>query len=180
MRWISLWLAFICVLVYSLQNLFPWLTKEIVLTHDFTNKPWQLVTNIFAHKDFLHLFYNLFALILLGLILENFIGAKKFLLLFLVVLIITDITSLMFYSAVLGISGIVYSIIGALAVLKPRMIIFVFGVPVPIIIAIFLWAFLDILGFFYPSGIANISHLVGMTTGIVFGSIVRIYNRKIY
>lgn len=178
MKWVSIWLAIICIFVFLLQNLFPQITEELVLTHDFINKPWQLITNVFAHADFSHLFYNLFALVFLGLILENLIGTKKLLLLFSITLITTDITSLIFYSAVLGISGIVYGIIGALAILRPRMIVFVFGVPMPLIIAMLIWALMDILGIFYPTGIANASHLAGLVTGMVFGVVWKIKEGK--
>ena len=173
MRWIALWLGILCISVFVFQNLFPWLTQELVLTKDFVNKPWQIVTNIFAHANVMHLIYNLFALLLFGLILENIIGSRKFLILFIVSIVTTDIASLIFYRATLGISGIVYSILGAVAVLRPRMIVFIFGVPVPMFIAVFLWTLLDIAGFFYSSGIANATHLAGLITGIVFGLIMR-------
>ncbi len=173
MRWIALWLGILCISVFVLQNLFPWLTHELVLTKDFVNKPWQIVTNIFAHANVMHLIYNLFALLLFGLVLENIIGSRKFLILFIVSLVTTDIASLIFYRATLGISGIVYSILGAVAVLRPRMIVFIFGVPLPMFIAVFLWTLLDIAGFFYSSGIANATHLAGLITGIVFGLIMR-------
>jgi membrane associated rhomboid family serine protease len=42
-------------------------------------KPWQLVTHIFMHGDFGHLFSNMFALWMFGSILENVWGPKRFL-----------------------------------------------------------------------------------------------------
>jgi membrane associated rhomboid family serine protease len=42
-------------------------------------KPHQIITHLFMHGDFTHLFFNMFALWMFGKILENFWGAKRFL-----------------------------------------------------------------------------------------------------
>jgi len=42
-------------------------------------QPWQLVTHMFLHGDFWHLFGNMFALWMFGSILENVWGPKRFL-----------------------------------------------------------------------------------------------------
>lgn len=42
-------------------------------------KPWQLITHMFLHGNFMHLFGNMFALWMFGSILENLWGPKRFL-----------------------------------------------------------------------------------------------------
>jgi membrane associated rhomboid family serine protease len=42
-------------------------------------KPWQIVTHLFMHGDFAHIFFNMFALWMFGSVLENLWGAKRFL-----------------------------------------------------------------------------------------------------
>lgn len=42
-------------------------------------RPWQLVTYMFMHGNFSHLFFNMFALWMFGNTLENIWGAKRFL-----------------------------------------------------------------------------------------------------
>ncbi|MBX2817718.1 MAG: rhomboid family intramembrane serine protease [Saprospiraceae bacterium] len=42
-------------------------------------RPWQLVTHMFMHADFGHLFFNMFALFLFGSALESYWGGKRFL-----------------------------------------------------------------------------------------------------
>ncbi len=42
-------------------------------------QPWQLVTHLFLHGDIWHIIYNMFALWMLGSILENVWGPKRFL-----------------------------------------------------------------------------------------------------
>lgn len=46
--------------------------------------PYQFVTHLFMHGNFLHLFSNMFALWMFGNILENSWGAKKFLIYYLI------------------------------------------------------------------------------------------------
>ncbi|MFM9020867.1 MAG: rhomboid family intramembrane serine protease [Sediminibacterium sp.] len=42
-------------------------------------RPWQLITHMFLHGDFAHIFGNMFALWMFGSVLENVWGSKKFL-----------------------------------------------------------------------------------------------------
>lgn len=43
-------------------------------------KPYQIATHLFAHGNFMHIFLNMFALYLFGVVLENVWGSKRFLL----------------------------------------------------------------------------------------------------
>ncbi len=47
-------------------------------------KPWQIITHLFMHGDFMHLLGNMFALWMFGSILENLWGPKRFLLFYFV------------------------------------------------------------------------------------------------
>ncbi len=46
--------------------------------------PWQFITNVFMHADFMHLFSNMFSLWMFGSILENVWGGKRFIIFYLV------------------------------------------------------------------------------------------------
>lgn len=46
--------------------------------------PYQFVTYLFMHGDFMHLFFNMFAVWMFGSVLENVWGAKRFLIFYLV------------------------------------------------------------------------------------------------
>lgn len=59
----------------DLSNLFG---LHFFLASDF--KPWQLLTYMFMHGNFSHLFFNMFALWMFGNTLENIWGPKRFLL----------------------------------------------------------------------------------------------------
>src|SRR5574344_2972548 len=43
-------------------------------------KPYQIITHIFMHGGFWHLFFNMYTLWIFGMVLENIWGTKKFLL----------------------------------------------------------------------------------------------------
>lgn len=45
-------------------------------------KPWQLITHMFMHGDFMHILFNMFGLWMFGSVVEQTIGAKKFLTLY--------------------------------------------------------------------------------------------------
>lgn len=47
--------------------------------HSSLFKPWQLVTHMFMHSGFDHIFSNMLALYMFGSVLENLWGAKRFL-----------------------------------------------------------------------------------------------------
>ena len=70
----------------SLSNLGIDLVKIFGL-HQFQSndfRPHQLITHIFMHGSFTHLFFNMFALWMFGKILENIWGEKRFLIYYMI------------------------------------------------------------------------------------------------
>ena len=70
----------------SLSNLGIDLVKILGL-HQFQStdfKPHQLITHLFMHGNFTHLFFNMFALWMFGKILENVWGSKRFLIYYMI------------------------------------------------------------------------------------------------
>ena len=47
-------------------------------------RPYQLITHLFMHGNFMHLFSNMFALWMFGAVIENYYGPKKFLIYYVV------------------------------------------------------------------------------------------------
>src|SRR5690606_33699186 len=41
---------------------------------------WQMITHMFMHGGLMHIFFNMFALVSFGVVLEHFWGSKKFVL----------------------------------------------------------------------------------------------------
>jgi len=76
----SIWLVIICTIIFTLQIIFPQITDQFALySNRVLYEPWLLVTSIFLHGSFEHLFFNMFALALFGIILESIIGSRNFL-----------------------------------------------------------------------------------------------------
>ncbi|MCK4634663.1 MAG: rhomboid family intramembrane serine protease [Candidatus Aenigmarchaeota archaeon] len=175
MRKYSLVLVGICVFVFILQISFPFIEDNFALySSRVFSEPWLLVTSIFLHGSFQHLFFNMFALGLFGFITENIIGSKKFIQIYLLSGIVASVGAAIFYPAALGASGAIYGIMGTLAVLRPKMRIWIMGFfPMPMYMAAIVWAGMDLLGMFAPSGTANAAHLFGLGAGIVAGFILR-------
>ena len=63
-------------------DLTDYLGVHFFLASDF--KPYQLITYMFMHGNFEHLFFNMFALWMFGNTLENIWGSKRFLLFYMV------------------------------------------------------------------------------------------------
>ena len=178
-NWLAIKLVAVCVAVWILQQIIPPLTDEFALTSsEVFSKPWTLITYIFLHAGFDHLFYNMFALVIFGAVLEKIIGGRKFLIIFFASGIAAGIGSVIFYPSSIGASGAIYGIMGALVVLRPSMPVFAgFMVPVPMIVAVILWSAGDLVGLFAPSeNVAYAAHLCGLAFGLICG----LYLKKEY
>ncbi|MBU0957807.1 MAG: rhomboid family intramembrane serine protease [Nanoarchaeota archaeon] len=178
-KFYALWLSFIMIIIFFLQNIIPGLTETFLLDSSKTlSEPWRIVTSIFLHSSITHLLFNLFALILFGLILEKEIKSNNFLIVFFVSGIIASIFSVFFYDAALGASGAIFGVIGALTIMRPTIAVFAFGIPMPLFIASILWVGADVIGYFNPTNIANLAHLSGIGIGFIMGIFYRVNSPK--
>ncbi|MBS3168368.1 rhomboid family intramembrane serine protease [Candidatus Woesearchaeota archaeon] len=178
-KYYSLYIIAICVIFFILQKIFPIITQLFKLTSSLVlQQPYTIITSMFLHGSLVHLLFNMVSLAIFGLILENEIGSKRFLYLYFSAGIFASISSIPFYPAVLGASGAIFGIIGSLALLKPKMTIWVYGLPMPMFVAAILYAIIDLLGVFAPSNVANIAHLAGILVGVLFGLILRTKIKK--
>lgn len=176
----ALKLTGICIIVYILM--FFWYDFFIynfaLVSQSIWARPWTLITHMFMHGGYLHLFYNMFALALFGSILEKYVGYKTFLILFFVGGIFSSIADIMFYNITLGASGAIFAVLGSLAALRPKLVVWAFGAPMYMIIAVILWTLIDLVGVFYPDNIAHFSHLFGLAFGVIYGLWLRTINKE--
>lgn len=177
-KFYALWLSLVCILVFILQTLFSGFTELMLLDQNSFPQLWRFLTAIFLHGSIIHIMYNLFALALFGSILEKFIGGKKFLAVFFLSGIFANIIAFNFYPASLGASGAVYGILGALTIMKPGMMVWAFGFPMPMFIAAILWIAGGVLGLFIPGNTGHIAHLSGIAVGFILGILYRIALKK--
>lgn len=165
---------------------------QIILGNNFTNsfilvssdifvRPWILLTSMFLHAGVNHILFNMYALLIFGPILEQKIGTKRFLLIYLFSGVIAAFLSSFFYELALGASGAIMGVIGTLIILMPNLgLLLFFVVPMPLWIAGIVYAAIDLFGIFFPSGIGNIAHLVGMGCGLLYGLYLKKQTKKFY
>lgn len=173
MRYYALWLSAICIGAFVLQMLVERVTSLFILDRFFSYQIWRFVTALFLHGSFSHLLVNVFALALFGTILESFVGSRKFILIFFTSGILANIIAVYFYPVSLGASGAIYGILGALVILRPMLVVWVYGLPMPMFVAGAVWVANDLIGLFLPSDIGHIAHLSGIAIGFIFGMFYR-------
>lgn len=173
----------ICVVVFIVQQITPLWIYLAFFPALAPSMPWMFITSIFLHADIFHLMFNMLALFFFGITLEGIIGRRSFLALFLISGIVGNIgymlTAVNPMIPAIGASGAVYGIIGTVTVLMPFRLVYIYGMlPMPMVVAAALWAFIDLTGLFMPTGIAHGAHLAGMAVGIVYGFHVRAHFKR--
>ena len=104
----------------------PLMSKWFALNPiSFIWKPWQLVTYMFMHGGFGHLFFNMYTLFIFGSVLENVWGTKKFLTFYFVTGIGAALVNIGVqyltgsFALTVGASGAIYGILMGYAMLYP-------------------------------------------------------------
>ncbi|MBI4186137.1 MAG: rhomboid family intramembrane serine protease [Chloroflexi bacterium] len=140
----------------------------------FLARPWTLVTSLFIHSGFGHVAVNMLTLYFFGRYLSNLIGEGKLLMVYFGGGILGSILYLLLappFSIAVGASGAIFSLGGALAVIRPRTPVFIFPIPVPVPLWIAVIGGFLLLSFL-PS-IAWQAHLGGIVFGLVAGYIFK-------
>jgi membrane associated rhomboid family serine protease len=139
--------------------------------------PWQLVTYMFLHGGFGHLFFNMLALWMFGMELENLWGSKRFLTFYLVCGLGAGIANLLVApllsqgAPTVGASGAVFGVLVAFGMLFPDRPIYIYFL-LPIRAKFFVAGYI-LLELFYgvtgtSSGIAHFAHLGGAAVGFAY------------
>ncbi|MBI5225662.1 rhomboid family intramembrane serine protease [Candidatus Micrarchaeota archaeon] len=163
------------VVTFLAQIVYPPLTGWFVLDPaTLAIHPWTLITSMFLHGGFIHIFFNGFALFTFGPYLERMIGSKRFLAIY----FISGIAGGLAYAATywlhlvpvsipaLGASGAIFGILGAVAILRPNLPILMWFIPMPMKYAALVWVALSLLETIdVSSGIAGAAHLGGLFVG---------------
>jgi membrane associated rhomboid family serine protease len=143
---------------------------------------WTLLTSEFSHIAFLHIFLNMYVLVMFGSIVEIVIGSRRFLAFYLVAAVIASIS----HAAVsafllhkpdlpaLGASGAISGVVLVFCFLFPRAKLLLFGIiPMPAIVGAVLFVGIDAVGLYAQTEggglpIGHGAHLGGAATGILY------------
>lgn len=118
-------LVFIASMIYGFEKIFSVfaLIPSLIISNQHL---WALVTSMFLHGGFFHLFANMFSLFFIGSFLENLIGKKRFLWTYIISGLVGGVffvfASLIFGgldTPAVGASGAIFGLLGVLAVLVP-------------------------------------------------------------
>jgi membrane associated rhomboid family serine protease len=135
---------------------------------------WQLVSYMFLHAGFGHIFFNLFALWMFGQAIENFWGTNRFVIYY----FLTGIGAALLHMLIggggaptLGASGAVYGILLAFGMMFPNRPIMLLFPPIPIKAKYFVAIFgaIELISGLTRanSGVAHFAHLGGMLIGFI-------------
>ena len=149
---------------------------------------WQLFTYMFVHQNYMHLFFNMFALLMFGRLLEYKLGTREFLLFYFVCGFLAGVISYLIYVIqgvpefffeggqiyyyvtqgtpvlIMGASGCVYALMFLSAVIFPNdRLLFFFFISVKIPIAVMIYTAIEIFSQVYGinDGVAHLVHLSG-------------------
>ena len=138
---------------------------------------YQLVTSMFLHANFEHIFFNMFALWMFGRTLEYELGSQRFLTFYMVcgvgAALIQYLTALAFGELPLllvGASGAVMGLLLAFGVMHPNAVIMLLIPPIPMKAKWFviIYAVIELfLGWRGVGNVAHFAHVGGMLWGFL-------------
>jgi membrane associated rhomboid family serine protease len=139
--------------------------------------PWQPLTYMFLHAGFIHLFFNMLALWMFGMELENTWGSRKFLIYYLVCGVGAAIANLLIAPLIgqgaptVGASGAVFGVLIAFGMMFPDRPIYLYFL-LPIRAKYFIAVYIG-LELFYgvtgtSEGVAHFAHLGGAAVGFMY------------
>jgi len=167
----SMAIIFACMVSFFLELLIPAYFGLFQLYPAYIlARPWTIVTHIFLHASFGHLFFNMLVLFFFGRELERRAGNMVFLNVFFVSGIVAAIGyALTGIYPVVGASGAIYGVFAALTVLAPDMLVYVYFIPMRIKYALILFALIDFMLIGAPDMVAHTAHLSGILVGVLMG-----------
>ena len=138
---------------------------------------WQLITYAFLHdpNTLAHIFFNMFALFMFGRSLEQYWGARRFVIYYLVCVLAAAVTQLAVelgsgvQEQTIGASGGIFGVLLAFAWYFPRQRLFIIPIPIPIPAWLFVtgYALLELVFGITgrEQGVAHFAHLGGLLGG---------------
>jgi membrane associated rhomboid family serine protease len=145
--------------------------------------PLTLLTSLFLHGSFLHLFGNMLYLWIFGNNIEDFLGPFRYILFYLLSGLGASLIHIIFNPSslipMIGASGAIAGVLGAYFLLYPgaRVIslVFIWILPVPAFFILGLWFVAQVMNIGIGGGVAWFAHVGGFLIGI---ALIRIYVKR--
>lgn len=192
-------IVMINVLVYFLWNFYGSLNPEFMIQNFLVSwsaiaegRLWTLVTSMFSHNMLWHILINMLVFFNFGIIVENYLGTRRFLAFYLIAGIAGSLAHSMVSSFLLseprlpalGASGAIAGVVLLFALVYPKERIYLFGIiPMPAIWAALLFVGLDAYGLFTQtrgstSPIGFGAHLGGAIVGMLYFGMLKIQSTR--
>lgn len=124
---------------------------------------WRLLSGTFLHAGLIHLLVNIYSLCVIGMQLENFVGKKKFLTIYLISAISGSLMSSIFSTTIsVGASGAIFGLLGSMLYFGYHYRLYLGNVLRAQIIPLIL---MNLFLGFMISGIDNAAHIGGLIGG---------------
>ncbi|MCZ4224302.1 rhomboid family intramembrane serine protease [Pedobacter rhodius] len=130
---------------------------------------WRLITHQFVHNSFVHLFFNMYSLVYIGLMIENKLGWKKFLFIYIFSGVCGGLTSLLFHEngVMMGASGAIMGLFGSfLALLVNKS--FEKNAAKSLLISTSIVTAIILFNGFTTKRTDNAAHIGGIVSGFIF------------
>lgn len=177
------------IVVFALWMM-PSESSVLFMVHNFLvswdalmqGRVWVLLTSVFSHNMFFHIFLNMLVLVSFGITLERTLGSLRFLRFYLFAGIIASLAHSLISAwlldrpelPALGASGAIAGVVMVFALLYPRERILLFGIiPIPALWGALAFVALDLWGLFAQAGggglpIGHGAHLGGALSGVLY------------
>jgi membrane associated rhomboid family serine protease len=136
-------------------------------------RPWTVITYMFVHADFMHIFFNMLVLYFFGPRLESRLGERRFIILYFIAGITGALLSfapMYRYSWIVGASGAVFGVEFGFARFWPRERIYIWGLlPVEAWLLVVIMTGLSLWGGMTGGGnVAHFAHLGGFLGAFLY------------
>jgi membrane associated rhomboid family serine protease len=162
------------IVVYFLQQTVAGVVPLLVFVpNQALTEPWTLVTYMFVHANVTHILFNMLALYFFGPRVEERLGQRRFITLYLLSGIAGAVLSMIFAprAPIVGASGAVFGVMLAFASFWPTDQIYIMGIlPIEARIAVLLMAAVALWSGLQGSrsGVADFAHLGGFVGGWLY------------
>jgi len=162
-----------CVIAYG-GNVYS-LPKEAVRMYAFhpfyflfLGEYYRIITAFFIHANVIHLLFNMYALYVLGTIVEAYYGKKTLLALYFIAGICGNIASLIIPVYSLGSSAAIFGLLGLLVMYEKKRYGKLGSIAAMLVVVLVLSNMIA------PGQVNNLAHLAGVAVGLLYGRFVKV------
>jgi len=175
----------ICLIMFLLTYVFGSGSEDVTTLYAFgalfgpavrNGEVYRIITCAFLHIGIIHLFFNMYALSIVGTQVETYMGRVRFLLIYFISAISGSLMSMIFSNSLsAGASGAIFGLFGSLAYFGYHYRLFFNNVIKTNVLPVIMMNL--VIGFMIP-GIDNAAHIGGLVGGILTTMALGVSNKS--